>query len=130
MRTVGRPLTGMVSGCPPLRESSTRAPYFSFFSVSNMRQHLAREHLQTLARQRVRHRADLAAGQAHADAQLLAVVVDLLNHRLGAADDGVHALLHVLPGLVAAVEELAAVLEDRRRRARRRVAGRRRRDAL
>src|SRR5437660_649372 len=104
MRTVGRPLTVIVSGWPPLRASSTRAPYFSFFSVSNMRQYLAGEHLQTLAGQVVRHRADLAAGQADADAQFLAVLVDLLNHRLRTADDGVHPFLHVLPGLVAAVE--------------------------
>src|SRR5437870_4889217 len=39
MTTVGRPATAIVSGWPPPRDRRTRAPYFSFFNVSNTSNH-------------------------------------------------------------------------------------------
>src|SRR5436305_985921 len=91
--TVGRPATVTVSGWPPLRDSSTRAPYFSFFRVSNIGQHLAGQQFHALAGQFVGQRPGLAAGQDHADPQLLAVLVEFLADRGRAADDGEDALL-------------------------------------
>src|SRR5262245_54250560 len=100
MMTVGRPATEMVSGCPPLRDRNTRAPYFSFFSVSNMWEYLAGQQFHALARQLVRQRAHLTPRHDHAAAQFLAVLVDLLPHRLRTADDGEDPLLNLCPGLL------------------------------
>src|SRR5437588_11940925 len=97
MITVGRPATVIVSGCPPLRDSSTRAPYFSFLSVSNIRKHLAAEKLHALAGQLVWQRPGLTAGQYDAGPEFLAVMVQLLPHRFGAADNGKHPLPGVIP---------------------------------
>src|SRR5581483_12046323 len=108
----------------------------SFLNDSNMPHpraarvghHLAREQLHALAGQLVRD-ADLAAGQDDADAELLLVLLQLLPHRRGAADDAEDALLKVVPRLLG-VEEMLLVLEQRRGRLRRRVPGRAGADAL
>ena len=94
-----------------------------------MRQHLAREQLHALAGQLVGQRPRLAAGQDDADAQLPAVVVEPLPHRLRPADDGEDAVLDVPPGLLLRQEQ-AAVARDGDGGPRRRVTGRRQADAL
>ena len=59
----------------------------------------------------MRQGAGLATRQHHADAEFLAVVVELVADGGGAADDGVDALVDVLPGLVGG-EELLTLLEQ------------------
>src|SRR5271154_5830520 len=115
MTVVGRPLTSTVSGWPPLRDNSTRAWYFSFRSMSNMRKHLAREQLHALACQLVRQGPRLAPRQHHAAPQLLLILFQFLPHRRRAADDGKDALLHVVPGLLL-IEEILLVFQQCRGR--------------
>jgi hypothetical protein len=74
-------------------------------------------------------RAGLASREDDARAELLLVVFELLPHRLGAADDGVDALLDVVPRIDLG-EEILAVLHRRDRRLRRHVARRRQGDVL
>src|SRR5436305_2001641 len=113
MMTVGRPAMSTVSGWPPPLASRTRAAYLIFLNDSNMRDpraarvrhDLAREQLHALAGQLVRD-ADLAAGQDDADAELLLVLLQLLADRGRAADDGVDALLDIVPGLLRVEEVL------------------------
>src|SRR5579871_2739528 len=101
----------MVSGVPPLRDSHTRAPYFSCFSLSNMREHLAGQQFHALAGQFRRQRSRLTARQDDADAQLFLVLDKLLAHGRGTADEGKDAFFDVVPTLLLA-EEGAAVLQD------------------
>src|SRR5262249_43530512 len=119
----------MVSGSPPLRDSSTRTPYFSFLNASNIGEYLAGQQFHALAGQVVGQRPGLAAGQHHADAQLLLVAGQLLPDRLGAADDGEDAFLDVVPGLLG-VQEMLLVLDDGGGRAGRGVARRGQADVL
>src|SRR5262249_19168441 len=129
MSTVGRPFTSIVSGCPPLRDKSTRALYLSCFSLPNIRNYLASQEFHALARLVEFQRAGLAAGQHDADAEFLMVVSELLPDSLRAADDGVDPVLDFRPGLLLRQEKMV-VLEDSGGGLRRRVTGRRDADAL
>src|SRR5262245_31248301 len=74
-------------------------------------------------------RADLAAGEDVAGAELALVVLDLLPDRLGTADDREDARFDVGPSLLHG-EELLLLLVEGRRRLRRRVTRRRQADPL
>src|SRR5262249_55078944 len=117
----------------------TRAPYFSFRNSLNMiwvpgvltdaGQHFPGQQFHTFARQFVAHVADLAAGQHHADAQLLLVLGQLLSDRLWTAGDDEHPLFEVVPRFLLR-EELPAIADDGQDRAGRGVARRSEGDLL
>src|SRR5437660_2852931 len=87
----------------------------------DMRLHLAGKKFHALARQLVRQRAGLTAGEQDAGADLLAVLGQFLAHGRRAANDSEDALLDVVPRLLLG-QEGAAILEDRQSRARRGIA--------
>src|SRR5262245_60442197 len=85
--------------------------YWSAFSFSNIRNHLFGKELHAAPSLLMRKRADLAARQNIARPELLLKIREFFSHGSGAADNGEHPILDLLPGIDVS-KELVLIFQD------------------